>query len=124
MKQKNKIILFDFDGVIADSFNITFEINKIIDHKIVTKEDFQNLFDGNINDWTKEFSYGEEEIKRINNEFFAKYAPQVEKVKMIPGIKEVIVELAKTYTLLIISSTPFFSCAASARSASRSAFSP
>ena len=102
---KKKIILFDFDGVIADSFDIGFKINKIIDPKVVTKKDFQGLFDGNINDWVKDTPYGEEEIKKINDDFFAKYIPQMKKVKMFPGMKEVIAELAKTYTLLIVSST-------------------
>ena len=105
MKEKRKIILFDFDGVIADSFNIAFELNKIIDPKIITRKDFQDLFNGNINDWVKDTSYGEEEIKRINDEFFARYIPQMKKVKMFSGMKEVIIELAKTYTLLIVSST-------------------
>jgi len=105
MEQKKKIIFFDFDGVIADSFDVAFEINKIIDHKIIVKKDFQDLFDGNINDWTKDTSYGEEEIKKINDDFFAKYIPQMKKVKIFPGMKEVIAELAKTYILLIISST-------------------
>ncbi len=101
-----KIILFDFDGVIADSYSINFEINKIIDPKSITKEDFQNLFNGNINDdGLKSLSYSQEEIKKINEDFFAKYTPQMEKVRIFPGMKEVVEELAKNYTLLIISST-------------------
>jgi len=102
---KKKIILFDFDGVIADSFSIGFEVNKVIDPKIVTENDFRRLFDGDINDWSKGSSYTEEEIKKINDDFFARYIPQMKKAKMIPGMKEVIVELSKNHTLLIISST-------------------
>jgi len=102
---KKKIILFDFDGVIADSFDIAFELNKQIDPKITTEEDFRNLFNGNISDWSKNTSYNEEEIKRINDDFFAKYIPQMKKVKMIPDMKEVIARLGKIYTLLIVSST-------------------
>ena len=105
MEKKRKIILFDFDGVIADSFSIAFETNKIIDSKIVTENDYRRLFNANINDWVKKSSYTEEEIKRINDDFFAKYIPQMKKVKIFLGMKEVIVKLGKTCTLLIISST-------------------
>lgn len=100
-----KIIFFDFDGVIADSFDIALEINKQIDSKIKTEDDFRNLFNGNINDWKKDSSYKEEEIKRIDDDFFARYIPQMKKVKMFLGMKEVILKLAEEYTLLIVSST-------------------
>ncbi len=105
MFAKKKIILFDFDGVIADSFEIAFEINKIIDPNIVTESDYRNLFYGNINDWGRKSSYGKEEINRINEEFFKRYIPQMEKVKMFPGMKAVIAELREKYILIIISST-------------------
>src|SRR3989339_1415110 len=102
---KKKIILFDFDGVIADSFDIAFELNKQIDPNITTENDFRRLFDGNINDWSKNSSHTEEEIKKINDDFFARYIPQMKKVKMIPCMKEVIAKLGETHTLLIVSST-------------------
>lgn len=107
MRQKKQVLLFDFDGVIADSFEIAFEINKIIDPNIVTESDYQKLFDGNINDWPQNspYTYTKEEIKRIKDDFFARYIPQMKKVKTVSGIKEVITELEKKYTLLIISST-------------------
>ncbi len=104
-KKRKKIIFFDFDGVIADSFSIGFEINKIIDFNIVTESDYRNLFNGNIHDWAKGSSLEEKEIKRINEEFFARYIPQMEKVRVIPGMKEAIAKLGEIYTLFIISST-------------------
>ncbi|MDO8663681.1 MAG: HAD hydrolase-like protein [Candidatus Wildermuthbacteria bacterium] len=106
MPPKKKLILFDFDGVIADSFSIAFEINKIIDPNIITKSDYQKHFDGNIYDCRKNnTSYGEEEIKRIDEEFFARYIPRMEEVKIFPDMKEVIAKLGKSYILIIISST-------------------
>ena len=104
-KNERKIIFFDFDGVIADSFSIGFEINKIIDPDIVTENDYRNLFNGNIHDWAKGSSLEEKEIKRINEEFFTRYIPQMKKVKVIPDMKKMIVKLGKIYTLFIISST-------------------
>lgn len=107
MKMKRKIIFFDFDGVIADSFSIGFEINKTIDPlvSVGTEDDYRKLFDGNINDWGKNSSVSEKEVERINKEFFERYIPQMERVKMFPGMKEVIANLAKTHILFIVSST-------------------
>jgi len=104
MRQKRKIILFDFDGVIADSFDIAFEVNKIIDPKIVSEKDYRKLFDGNIVEWAIK-STPKEELERLDREFWKRYIPQMKKVKIFTGMKKVIAELAKTYTLLIISST-------------------
>jgi phosphoglycolate phosphatase len=102
---KRKIIFFDFDGVIADSFSVLFEINKQINPKIKTKDDYSNLFDGNINDWKKTSSKSQEEIKKADDDFFARYAAQMANVKVIPGMEDAVRELAKPYALIIISST-------------------
>ena len=100
---KKKIILFDFDGVIADSFEMAFEVNQIIDRSIVTKNDLRRLFDGNIYDQVK--LANKKESEKIHKEFFKMYIPRMKEVQVVSGMKEVITELAKTYTLLIISST-------------------
>ncbi len=106
INKKRKIVFFDFDGVIADSFSITFEINKIIDPLVSagTKDDYRKLFNGNINDWGKNSTATEKEVKRINKEFFKMYIPQMKKVKMFPRMKETITKLGKMYTLFIVSS--------------------
>ena len=107
IKKKRKIVFFDFDGVIADSFSIAFEVNKMIDPLISvgTENDYRKLFDRNINDWGKNSAVAEKEVERINKEFFKRYIPQMKKVKMFPGMKDVIAKLGKQYILLIISST-------------------
>lgn len=46
---KKPFILFDFDGVIADSFKLSFEIAKMICPHI-TEDIYQKRFEGNIND--------------------------------------------------------------------------
>ena len=101
-KTKRKIIFLDFDGVIADSFDVVFAINN--DPRVKTKDDFANLFAGNINDWKKDTSCGPDEIKRIDDEFFARYIPEMAKVKIFPGMKEAVGELAGSHTLIIVSS--------------------
>lgn len=101
---KKKIIFFDFDGVIADSFSIAFEVNKIIDPNIVTEGDLRRLFDGNIGEWAKN-SLEEEELDRITKKFFDLYVPKMKDVRIFSGIESVIARLAEKYTLFIISST-------------------
>ena len=47
---KTRYILFDFDGVIADSYAPAFEVQKMICPHL-TEEVYRKRFEGNINDW-------------------------------------------------------------------------
>lgn len=103
MKQKKKIIFFDFDGVIADSFDIVFKIIKTIDPKIITQDDFRRLLDEKvINRVLKKFT--KDELAMVSRKLWKEYILQMKKVKMFSGMKKVIARLAQEYTLLIISS--------------------
>jgi len=99
---KDKIILFDFDGVIVDSYQAAFKVIKAINPG-TTEESYRKLFDGNVNDWKKGLS--EEKIRQVDEEFFRRYLPSLERARVFPGMEKVIAELGKKYTLLIISST-------------------
>lgn len=101
---KKKFILFDFDGVIADSFRPAFEIQKIICPHL-TEDIYRKRFEGNINDWEEPINIHTEEC-RHDIDFFTEYIPRMKKeVQIVPGIKEIIIELEKNYTLIVISST-------------------
>jgi len=99
-----KLILFDFDGVIADSFWPSFEIQKkICPH--ITDEIYRKRFEGNINDWKKPINVHTKEC-RHDIDFFAKYIPIMKnEVQIVPKMKDIIIELEKNYTLIVISST-------------------
>lgn len=99
--QQRKIILFDFDGVIADSFTSAFEVSKIL-YPHITENDFRRRFEENINNWNGP-THTDDCGKNID--FFEKYIPKMKKMKVIPGILEVIKNLSHNYTLIIISST-------------------
>ena len=94
-----KIVLFDFDGVIVDSFAAAYKINAARFNPL-TAEEYRRWFDGNI---------GEELKKRLSENsvtyFFAEYATELGSMAIVPGIVEVIVALAQKYTLAIISSS-------------------
>ena len=97
-----KIVLFDFDGVIADTFDICYDIVAGT-HRSLTKDEFRGFFEGNIYEaeekLIKEGKFPNEE------EFFAKYTPQVLEMRPIEGIPEVLEKLKEAYQLVVVSST-------------------
>jgi len=100
---KEYYILFDFDGVIADSFKLAFEIQKMI-YPYLDESAYRKKFEKNINDW--EDPINNTEGCRQNIDFFAEYAPRMKKeIQIIPGIKDIIINLEKNYKLIVISST-------------------
>lgn len=97
-----KIILFDFDGVIADSFQAAFTVHKMISPHIV-EDDYRSWFEGNINNWREAAGPG---THRSDIDFFTEYLPKMKsEVKMVLGILEIIKSLSYSYTLIIVSST-------------------
>ena len=112
MKERNKaipavkdnFILFDFDGVIADSFAPAFEIQKMI-CPALDEDSYRRRFEGNINDWEDPINTHTAEC-RHDIDFFVEYIPRMRnEVQIKPGMTEVITQLGKEYTLVMISST-------------------
>jgi phosphoglycolate phosphatase len=104
---KTKFILFDFDGVIADSFDVAFDTNKVI-CPAITKEDYQRRFEGNINEIEHPETFHSEECNH-DLDWFDVYIPKMkERAKIFPEMKDLILELEKEYLLVIISSTITF----------------
>lgn len=94
-------VFFDFDGVMVDSFNIAYDINRRMFPEL-TSEEYRRRFEGNIN----------AEMGRLNKnnssnmaDFFGAYSGRVLKKKMINGIADVLNYLAQKYSLIIVSST-------------------
>lgn len=101
---EKKFILFDFDGVIADSFQPAFEIGKMI-CPYLTEDMYRKRFEGNINDWEEPVNVHTEQC-RHDIDFFTEYIPRMKKeVQIVSGMKEAILDLEKTYILIVISST-------------------
>lgn len=97
-------ILFDFDGVIADTFAPSFEVQKLMCPNI-TAENYRSNFEGNINDT---YCLGDYHIDGCNHDidFFAEYIPRFERDGQIfDGMAEVLKQLSKNYSLIIVSST-------------------
>ncbi|MSR71298.1 MAG: HAD family hydrolase [Candidatus Taylorbacteria bacterium] len=99
-----KIVIFDFDGVIVDSFTFCHRISNSISE--VTQDEYRSRFEGNINDATQK-ACAHLPPSEIN--FSAEYDKEI--VKCVPHaeIVEAIKELLKNYQLAIISSTDSWS---------------
>lgn len=109
MKKHKKLIIFDFDGVIIDSFNVAFSILKDLNSKyglfeLKTKEDLENLFQGNIWENYKKLGLKENLKKIFIDEFKKNYEKRINELKIFPKIKILLDNLAKNFTLAIISS--------------------
>jgi len=101
---KERFILFDFDGVIADSLTVAFEINKMICPDL-TDEGYRKRFEGNINDWER-VADGHSAKCHHDIHFFTEYIPRMrDRVGITVGIKKVIQHLSESHTLIIVSST-------------------
>ena len=99
-----KFVLFDFDGVIADSYDLSLELSKKFDGNI-DEEAFRALFEGNIYDSLKKRRG--EDVTELAKKYFAEFVPRMRtEAHLVPGMDSVVTGLAGSYTLIIVSSTP------------------
>ena len=94
-KIKLKNIIFDFDGVIADTHDMVYEIFKKFD-KDISKNQYHDIFDTNINEHDKQdvgaskdfFEYFfKEYIKNLNSDYLYKNADNILRELVDSGYK-------------------------------------
>lgn len=93
-----KLILFDFDGVIVDSYELSYEVSRPA-FDALTHEQYKSFFYGNI--FTKTPQLSESSRSAIT----ANYVKQIYDRQIFPGMVEAIRELCGGYDLAIVSST-------------------
>lgn len=99
--ETKKIILFDFDGVIIDSINISYEINKedIVDLEI---SEWKSWFEGNVYTAIRNELKNDEYI----NGYFKKYSERIKGLLPVKGMRKVFEKLvSEKYKLIIVSSS-------------------
>ncbi len=97
-------IIFDFDGVIVDSFDLCFESMQTIFPQM--QEDYyRDLFTDNVYSKVATLFTDLKDFENSQFKFFDHYAKNISKIKLIPGITELIALLAKNHELHIVSST-------------------
>lgn len=103
MEKHKKFILFDFDGVIVNTYDMCFDINKILDPDI-NHELYRSYFEGNIYE-----SVENKNLKVSNNliDFKSEYERRLHGDHKPEDIMiDVIRTLAESYELFIVSSSP------------------
>lgn len=97
-----KWLLFDFDGVIVDSFNAAFKMNQK-KFENLTAAEFRSWFAGNITDALKANAHRLKPGKKLD--FLEDYEHFVAGLPIVPGVATILRALAKKYSLAIISSS-------------------
>ena len=99
-------MLFDFDGVIADSYEVGFATARKLCVRI-TDEEYQRVFEGNAYEEHHIFMarpHGPECHHDLD--WFSIFTPAFEeRAKLFPGMREVVEKLSHEYVLVIVSST-------------------
>lgn len=96
-----KFVLFDFDGVIADSYEISLGVAQIM-HPHLTREEYDLMWDGSIFGEEKTFACTPE---CRDHDYYTVYSPRSEKVELIEGSAAFLAELSGRYDLVVISSS-------------------
>lgn len=97
-----KIILFDFDGVLVDSYAISYKASQK-PGSFLTHEQYRQLFEGNIYDGIEQ--NGEKNF-RSAKDFFADYISELLAITPVLKMKEIVEKFGAIYQLVVVSSTP------------------
>ncbi|MAF13988.1 MAG: hypothetical protein CMI53_03800 [Parcubacteria group bacterium] len=103
VKNNKKLILFDFDGVIVDTFDMIYPYNAKVDIKI-SREEYKDKFMGNIHESVKKMM-SPKEYQTRQKKWMEMYSKDVLRKGVVPGMSQAIKNLAKRYTMVMISST-------------------
>lgn len=95
-----KVVIFDFDGVIADSWWLTHKTSKK-EFPELTEELHRKGFEGNI--YEAERNWGH--MEKIKIDYFAEYQKEMHLVEFFTEMEEVVRSLSKRFSLIIVSSS-------------------
>ena len=98
-----KLLLFDFDGVIVNTPDMILGVKKDLGTEI-SAEEYKKFYYGNVLE-SVEKAQKRSYTKNDQDTFFNLYEPRLQKLDPIPGMISTLIELSRSYTLAIISST-------------------
>lgn len=102
MKARN-VILFDFDGVLVDTFFVCYGITKELNPDMPAEE-YRSFFEGNIYN-SMERAGAQKRMFHAMPDFFRMYEERSRKLVVPEELKTLVRKLAKTADLVVISST-------------------
>lgn len=106
MENKIKLIIFDFDGVLADSFDSFFPLIRDSMKTVglsLTPNQYRSFFMGNVHQGFMDFINDEEKYS-VFSEFRKNNYDKYYKARLFPGVVESLKQLQKKYILTIASS--------------------
>lgn len=98
------MIIFDFDGVIVNTFEQTFELTRRLDDPTMDRERYREMFCGNIFDAGIENRYTTFSGAEAKQAYYREYGKVLAPLPIKPGIDALIAELAMRHALHIVSS--------------------
>ncbi len=102
--EKKHFVLFDFDGVMVDTFDLCYGISRQGDPTL-TEDAYRTWFDGNIHEFLDEKRKEKYRGAQDDDYFFSQYTPRLLEMPIIPGVRDAIVDLARRYTLVVVTSS-------------------
>jgi phosphoglycolate phosphatase len=104
-----KIVIFDYDGVIVDSLDVYEKavisvFNKNGFNQINSRKSFLDLFDGNFFESAVKIGIPPEKMPEIIKELEPNLLALQKDLKLFDGIREILAELAKKYKIYIATS--------------------
>ena len=98
----DKVVLFDFDGVIVDTLEFSLALNRTI-NPLLTKETYQSFFDGNI--YEVEDSHSDTYTWIGDDQWYPLYSKHIMEKPHVSGMEKFIEDLSRSFPLAIVSST-------------------
>ncbi|MFA5954418.1 MAG: HAD-IA family hydrolase [Patescibacteria group bacterium] len=102
MNPKKNLLIFDFDGVIVDTFSTSYSVAQQLDG-VDSLEDFRAALDGNIFDYYKKRPHIDVNLQR--EKWFKIYGPKVLELMPVAGMVDLLTDLARQHVLTIVSSS-------------------
>lgn len=103
MQDDRRFVFFDFDGVIANTYVISFgTAQEVCTH--MSLEKYRGHFEGNINDWKLADELDHSSCNH-DADWWSMYLPKFNQAHPFPGSIRAVQDLAEKYRLAIISST-------------------
>jgi len=105
LMRNRKFVLIDFDGVIADTWDIAFETARTV-FPSFDEVSYRRMFEGNVYEAHERMVANNERERASDVEWFDIYVPKFEeRAQLFDGICDVIEKLSHEYVLIIVSST-------------------
>lgn len=98
----NKIVLFDFDGVIVDTFEMCLKLGQR-QYPDLNAETYRDFSNGNVQELIAERERVSPRVDMFD--YFAAYTPLMMEREPVKGIAQILHTLASKYPLIIVSAT-------------------